>query len=168
MTQLQNRASTKTGILFSAMLVIFLVLTYLQMCIASLYDNYQPGIETFKLLFSPLWLLWLMFFLLLLRAKQQRLLAFARLFYRAEFLATIVMLVVFFIVDSLPVIYFTRHTSWSVPEERELCKTLIIALTSADFSNRSIVVLVKNFIVLLALAMMVEWRYYLKKTVKQC
>ncbi len=146
------------------MVVIFLVLTYLQMCIASLDDNYQPGIETFKLLFSPLWLLWLMLFLLLLRAKQQRLLVFAKLFYRAAFLATIVMLVVFFIVNSLPGMHLTRHTTWVKPEERELCKTLIIALTSADFSNRSIVVLVKNLIVLLPLAVMVEWRYYrLKK-----
>ncbi len=146
------------------MLVIFLVLTYLQMCIASLYDNYQSGIETFKLVFSPLWLLWLVFFLLLLRAKQQRLLAFAKLFYRAAFLATIIMLVVFFIVDSLPVNHLTQHTSWLAPEERNLWKILTISLMNPDFSNRSIVVLVKNFIVLLALAVMVEWRYYrLKK-----
>ncbi len=105
-----------------------------------------------------------MFFLLLLRAKQQRLLVFAKLFYRAAFLATIVMLVVFFIVDSLPVMHLTQHTSWLAPEQRNLCKILTISLMNPDFSNRSIVVLVKNVIVLLALAVMVEWRYYrLKK-----
>lgn len=135
------------------LLLIFTTLVYVQMCIASLYDNYQVGIETVKLLLTPFWLIALMFGLLLCFPQRGHILRLATWFYRGALAVVAILFAVMVMIDQLP-----SPSVWSHPDTRNLLETLLISVTNPDFSGRSLGVLVGSVILLVPLAIMVEWR----------
>lgn len=142
---------TRAGALL--LLLIFTALTYLQMCIASLHDNYQEGMQAVQFFLTPFWLMALLFGLLLCFPKHNQLLRLAMWFYRGALAVIVLLFVLMLIIDNIP-----SASVWSHPDTRNLYQTLFISVTNPDFSGRSLAVLGGNAILLIMLAIIVEWR----------
>lgn len=137
------------------LLLIFAALTYLQMCIASLHDNYQEGMDAVQFFLTPFWLITLVMGLLLLFSKHDKVLVLAKWFYRGAFIVIAVLFILMLIIDSMP-----TSSVWSYPDTRNLSETQFISVTNPDFSGLSLAVLGGNTIFLILLAIIVEWRRY--------
>lgn len=132
-------------------LSLFTGLLYLQMCIASLHENYQVGIEKVQLLLAPFWLIATLIMLLLAFPKRHALLVITKWFYRGAFIIISVLFVLLLIIDNLPV-----ASTWRFPNERNLLTTIITSMTQPSFSGRSLAVLARAFVLVALMACVVE------------
>ncbi len=124
----------------------FSLLLYLQMCIASLGENYQVGIRKIQL-FQPSIIVLFMIIICLISVKNTKTFDEIYNFTKLAFIACGVLFIFFFSANELS----SQIGYWSFPHERTLIKTLKISLFHPQFSNRSIAILFQNIFLLLVL-----------------
>ena len=145
--------------LFSYLIVImFAILQYVQMCIVSLRENYQIGIEKIQLFQPSIIILCLIALAIFCSGKTGKgIILFSKHFIKYSFIVCFVLLVFFFIND-----FSNASSQWTFPHQRTLIKTLKISLLHPEFSGRSLGILAYSIILLFVLSVVVKIKY--KKT----
>jgi len=114
--------------------IIFAIFLYLQMCTASINENYQLGISKIHLLHPGLLLISMILLTAAIPGKAGKLMAsFSQQFAYIALCICFGFFLMYFIGDFAP-----GQSQWSFPHERTLLSTLKISLTNPQFSNRSL------------------------------
>ncbi len=129
----------------------FALLLYVQMCIASLTDRYQLGIEKIQLFQPSIITISLTVLAIVTNVKYKKTAKkFFRQFYCFSFL---LMAIIFigYIVNDLS----NMPSYWSFQNQRTLFQTLKISISHPDFSGRSFAIFIQNLILLVILVVVV-------------
>jgi hypothetical protein len=114
--------------------VILASTLYLQMCTASLYENYQVGISNIRF-FHPGLLLLLIISITIFSPERSRkaVYSFSFIFGKLAICVCLVFAILYFVFEFIP-----ADSQWKIPSERTLITTIFTSLTHPDFSNRSL------------------------------
>ena len=130
-----------------AVVVIFAVLLYLQMCTASLYEDYQVGISRARILHPCLLVLMILLFTVIVPGKYGKdAVLFSVLFTKMAIWLCIGFGFLYIVIESIPF-----KSQWSFPRGRTLTETIVTSLSHPNFSNRSLTVLIYTVLLLLFL-----------------
>ncbi len=132
----------------------FALLLYLQMCIASLTDGYQLGIEKIQLFQPSKIIIFLIILAIFTKNKYKK--AAEEIFRQFYWLSFILMTIIFiiYIVNDLSSI----PSYWIPQDQRTLSQTLKASITHPDFSGRSFAIFIHNSILLIILAVIIRLR----------
>lgn len=125
---------------------VFSLLLYLQMCIASLRENYQIGINKIQL-FQPSIIILFMIIICFIPVKNIKIFNSISKFMKLAFIVCGILFIFSIIINFSPQI---NH--WSFPHERALVQTLRTSLFHPQFSGHSTGILFQNIFLLSVLA----------------
>jgi hypothetical protein len=133
-----------------AVVVIFAVFLYLQMCTASLYEDYQDGIARVRILHPGLLVLMILLLTVIVPGKRgEEMALFSVQFTKLGIWLCIGFGILYVVVES---IHF--KSQWSFPRGRTLAETIATSLSHPNFSSRSLAVLIYTALLLFFL----RWR----------